>query len=319
VKRLGAVAAVICGLFVLSTGLVLAEARASAQAAATTPKAATTPPAADTPPPPTPDPTPTPAATPTPSHPSFDPLGSAVEKIVATSGAGIAVALIELGGPDPEAWSLAGSQQFEAASTYKLPLLMWMAQLVAAGQLDVAGEVCYLDSDWEDGWFTDYTTGDCFTRQELAARVGLYSDNTAAHMLVRDLGGSDSLNAFARAYGATGSMFYDVNTTTAADLAALWEAEVRGEIGGSAAQAWLYPLLSHTKFETGVSAGVPSSVTVVHKTGEVDGVVHDAALVTSGPGGPYILVVMTDNLGGNAAFKAVAEVSAAVWQYETSR
>src|SRR5207237_9790783 len=134
----------------------------------------------------------------------------------APSGAGLAVALIELGGPDPEAWSLAGSQQFEAASTYKLPLLMWIAQMVAAGQLDVAGEVCYLDSDWEDGWFTDYTTGDCFTRQELAARVGLYSDNTAAHMLVRDLGRSDSLNAFARAYGATVSIVDDVTTTTAA-------------------------------------------------------------------------------------------------------
>ncbi len=309
----------ICGLFLLSAGIVLADARASTLTVSPTAKPATTTQAEDTPAPSSPDPTPTPAPTPTPSHPGFDPLAAAVERIAATSGAEIAVALIELGGPDPQAWSLAGSQEFEAASTYKLPLLMWMAELVAAGQLDVDGQVCYQDSDWEDGWFSDYASGDCFTRQDLAARVGLYSDNTAAHMLVRDLGGSSALNAFAQAHGATGSMFYEVNTTTATDLAALWAAEVRGEIGGAAAQAWLYPLLSHTKFEAGVSAGVPASVTVVHKTGEVDGVVHDAALVTSGPGGPYVLVVMTDNLGGEAAFKAVAGVSAAVWQYESSR
>jgi beta-lactamase class A len=149
-------------------------------------------------------------------------------------------------------------------------------------------------------------------------RAGIYSDNTAGHMLVRDVGGAAALNAWAAAIGATSSQFFDGNTTTAADLAALWGAEAQGELGGAAAQAWLYPMLTGTRTESGVPAGL-SGVTVVHKTGTIDLVDNDAALVTSGPSGAYVLVVMTDGAGGTAGWQLISGISAAVWQFELAR
>jgi hypothetical protein len=58
---------------------------------------------------------------------------------------------------------------------------------------------------------------------------------------------------------------------------------------------------------------------VVHKTGTIDQVDNDAALVTSGPHGAYVLVVMTDGLGGAEGWQLIAQVSAAVWQFEATR
>ena len=245
-------------------------------------------------------------------------LVAALQQLVAESGALVSVTVVELGGLDRLTWSLDGGAVFTAASTYKLVVLMMEAQNIASGSTDPNGLVCYQDSDYEAGWFDDYAAGECFTRNELASRAAQQSDNTAGHMLVRDVGGGDALNAWAASVGTTDSAFSDPNTTTATDLAVLWTAEAKGSLGGASAQAWLYPLLTGTTTEAGVPAGVSGS-TVVHKTGAIDAVENDAALVTAGPDGAYVLVVMTDGLGGAAGWALIASISATVWQTEQSR
>lgn len=264
--------------------------------------------------PPTPEPTPTPSPTPapTPTPLSFTALQSQVEDVLHTDGVDGGVSLIELA--SSQAWSLNGDQSFVAASTYKLPLLMEEAQDVAAGTAHAGDVLCYEDGDWEDGWFGDYAAGSCFTRAELDRRVGEYSDNTAAHILVRVDGGGDALNAYARAHGATESEFWDPNVTTSGDLARLWQDEAAGRAGGGPAQEYLYPLLTNTAFEDGIPAGVPAGTTVVHKIGTVDGEVNDAALVTSGPHGAYVLTVCID--GGS--WSDIADVARTVAQFEAA-
>jgi beta-lactamase class A len=243
---------------------------------------------------------------------------TAIDSLIASSGGVAGVTLIELGGIDPISWSVNSTEVFTAASTYKLAALMLEAQNIAAGITDPNGVVCFEAADYESGWFDDYEVGTCFTRNELAVRAGVYSDNTAGHMLVRDVGGAEVLNAWAASIGATSSQFFDGNTTTAADLAALWDAEAQGSLGGAAAQAWLYPMLTGTRTESGVPAGV-GGATVVHKTGSLDLVENDAALVTSGPDGAYVLTVMTDGLGGAAGWQLISGISATVWRFEAAR
>jgi beta-lactamase class A len=245
-------------------------------------------------------------------------LALTVDALIASSGGVAGVTVVELGGSAPLSWSVNGDQVSTAASTYKLAALMLEAENIATGKTDPNGVVCFQDADYESGWFDDYSVGLCITRTELATRAGIYSDNTAGHMLVRDVGGAAALNAWAASIGATSSQFFDVNTTTSVDLAALWDAEAQGALGGAAAQAWLYPLLTGTRTESGVPAGL-SGVTVVHKTGTIDLVENDAALVTSGPDGAYVLVVMTDGLGGTAGWQLIAGISAATWQFESTR
>ena len=246
-------------------------------------------------------------------------LTASIEQLVVASGGSVGITLVELGGATPLVWSFNGSEVFTAASTYKLAALMMEAESIAAGRTDPSGVVCYQDDDYEDGWYDDYAMGVCFTRIELAQRAGLKSDNTAGHMLVRDLGGADVLNAWAASRGATESVFFTNNTTSSHDLATLWSAEAKGSLGGAAAQAWLYPLLTGTATEAGIPAGVGSRSTVVHKTGALDWVENDAALVKSGPNGAYVLTVMTDGLGGDAGWQIISSVSSTVWDFEAAR
>lgn len=254
----------------------------------------------------------TPQPTPTPR--SFDELQSQVLALLRAAGVEAGVSLVEVGGAAPVSWSLNGDESFVAASTYKLPLLMEEAQDVTGGSARATDTLCYEPGDWEDGWFGDYAPGTCFTRAELERRVGIYSDNTAAHILIRVDGGGDALNAYAHAHGATESEFWDPNVTTSSDLARLWEDEAAGRAGGAAAQRYLYPLLTNTAYEDGIPAGVPSGTKVVHKIGVVDDQVNDAGLVLSGPRGAYVLTVCTEGGG----WSLVADVARAVARFEAT-
>jgi beta-lactamase class A len=252
-------------------------------------------------------------------HPSFDRLQSSVAQLLKAAGASGGVTVTELGGPSPQTWSLQGDQQFTAASTYKLPLLMEEAQNVAAGRWHGTDTLCYQDTDWEDGWYTDYQDGTCLSRAQLEHRVGHDSDNTAAHILIRYDGGGDALNQYAKTHGAQSSAFFAPNNTTSNDLARLWVDEAGGRAGGRPAQQYLYPMLTRTSFEDGIPAGLPKGTTVVHKIGYLGGTVNDAALVPQGPKGAYVLAICTQGQGGDPGWKLLADISRAVWQYETSR
>ena len=265
-----------------------------------------------------------PAATPAPTVTTllaasgFDQLRSNLETFAAQSGARVGISLQELSGPRRNTYSLNGRQSFYAASAYKVPLLMAEAQQIASGQASVFDVLCFEAGDAEDGWFTDYADGSCFTRDALATRAGRYSDNTAAHMLVRYLGGPDALNSYARSIGMTASALWIPNTTTTDDLTAAWVNEALGRLGGTAAQRWLFPVLTHTASEAGIPAGLPAAATVVHKVGTLDGTENDSAYVVDGPIS-YVLSVSVDGLDEAAGWWVIAQISARVWQYEVSR
>jgi beta-lactamase class A len=249
---------------------------------------------------------------------AYDQLRSDLTAMAGQSGAQVGISLQELSGPGRQTLSLNGGQGFYAASEYKLPLLMAEAQQVAAGQVGAGDSLCFIESDGEDGWFQDYEQGSCFSRAELMRRTGIYSDNTAARILVRYLGGPDALNNYARAAGMANSTLWVPNTTTANDLAAIWVNEALGRLGGVAAQGRLYPNLTHTATEAGIPRGVPGGARVVHKTGDMYGTENDAADVSSGSV-HYVLAICVAGLGEAAGWNLIQRISARVWQYEAGR
>jgi beta-lactamase class A len=245
----------------------------------------------------------------------FDQLEADIVALARGSGARVAVTLTELSGRNRHTFSYAGDQSFKAASLYKLPVLMAEAQSIAEGA-SPSRRICFQSQDYEQGWYDDYDGGQCYSMTQLGYRIGKFSDNTAAHMLVRHLGGVQGLNAFAVSAGAVRSRFFDPNTTTADDLAALWKAEATGNLGGAAAQAWLYPLLSHSQFESGIPAGSPGA-SVLHKIGAVERTEGDAALV-SVPGSKYVLVVLVSGISELQGWPLIARIAHRVWTYETA-
>ena len=150
----------------------------------------------------------------------------------------------------------------------------------------------------------------------LIARVGAKRANATAHRL-----GADSIVVLrgvedGKAYRAGRN-----NTTTARDLGVLMMAIAQNRAASAAACREMMEILGRQHFKEGIPAGLPSRVTVYHKTGWIGKVVyHDAAIVELSGGRRYVLVVLTGGIEKDEdAYSLVSEISQMVYAAITRR
>jgi beta-lactamase class A len=109
------------------------------------------------------------------------------------------------------------------------------------------------------------------------------------------------------------------NTTSAADLAALMAAIATDRAASAGSCAAMRDILLHQEFNGEIPAGVPPDTRVAHKTGQITGVLHDAAIVYPPRGDPYVLVVLTRGIPDEKVARAlIADVSRVVWESRAS-
>lgn len=204
---------------------------------------------------------------------------------------------------------------YYAASTYKLEVLYEAYRRRLAGDLNFDREQP-LEERFID---EDLGTLDLVPRgphgglvidDAVRAMVTL-SDNTSATLLL-DLLGGRAIDTTMRRLGLTDS---SVNTealpTTAADMARLMEAIVRGDGLDRAATGEMTALLLAQETRAGIPRAVPSGVPVGNKTGTWEGATHDVAVVFA-PSGTYVIAVLTDNAWD---WDPIVRVSRAVYAY----
>jgi beta-lactamase class A len=74
-------------------------------------------------------------------------------------------------------------------------------------------------------------------------------------------------------------------------------------------------ILQGQEFNEKIPAHLPKGTVVAHKTGDITGVHHDAAIVYPPGEKPYVLVVLTDGYQDEKeADQAIAEISRIVWE-----
>ena len=153
------------------------------------------------------------------------------------------------------------------------------------------------------------------------------SDNEATNTLTRRLGGGDAdagmavVNAYCREQGyadtSMGRLMLDFsaqtdNYTSVRDCCMFLRAVLNGEVTG--ADEILSALKQQVR--TGkIPAGVPSGVQTANKTGELDTVENDAAVVW-GANGPYVLCVMSGDLTSPAAAREqITQISSELYAF----
>lgn len=166
---------------------------------------------------------------------------------------------------------------------------------------------------------------------ELMKSMITVSDNDATNTLVKRLGqgdaatGMEKVNQYCQAHGFSkthmGRLMLDFsstedNYTSVVDCAGFLKAVYQKEITGADS------ILSYMKQQerTGkIPSGVPSGVVTANKTGELDDVENDVAIIFTEQGA-YVLCVMMSGLSDTAAGRnTIVELSSATYRYMSAK
>ena len=154
--------------------------------------------------------------------------------------------------------------------------------------------------------------GSSYTVGQLVREMMRKSDNTATNMLIDVVGGLDEMNRSIVRWELEDTLYgskflgpyvplgFANNATTVADVGELLTRIARGEFLGGAWDASIIEEMTHTENDSKIAARLPAGVTVAHKTGELEGLEHDAAILTT-DADTYILVIFMDE-GSNDDF-----------------
>ena len=240
-----------------------------------------------------------------------------IERLIAQSGAEVAVAARPLGGK--EALLIHPDVVFHAASTMKIPVMIELFAQAREGRLRLDdplpvenefqsvldGSPYRLDPADDSDPEVYRKLGDRLSLRQLCEAMITNSSNLAANLLIRKLGVED-IRRRVQTLGAGGMELRRgvedgkafragiVNTTTARALMVLLEKIASGKAAGADADREMVAILKRQRWNRGIPAGLAPGTAVAHKTGTITKIHHDAGIVY-GPR-PYVLVVLVRGL-----------------------
>jgi beta-lactamase class A len=227
-----------------------------------------------------------------------------------------------------------------AASTMKVPVMMALFQAVDSGELRLSdpipvrnefesivdGSKFSLDPK-EDGDPDLYQAlGQSRPLEELIRRMIVRSSNLATNLLIEKIGASRA-NDLMRSLGAyriqvlrgvEDEKAFNAglnNKVTARDLEIALTALAKGETFTPASNEKMIEILKAQEFNEKIPAFLPKGTPIAHKTGDITGIHHDAAIIYPPGERPYALVVLTEGFQDEKeADRTIAEISRVVWQ-----
>jgi beta-lactamase class A len=240
----------------------------------------------------------------------LSPARAEVLKLIRDSGADVAVAFRTLDGK--QEMMIEPDVPFHAASTMKIPVMIELFAEAHAGKLRlddplpiknefhsiVDGSVYQLNAA-DDSYADIYKlVGKTLTLRELCEVMITHSSNLATNLLIERLGVPSIQKTIARLNADGMVLLRGVedgkafqagrnNTTTARALQTLLEAIANNQAGDAESCDQMIEILKRQTFNEAIPAGLPPRTVVAHKTGEITGIHHDAAIVMTAR--PFVL------------------------------
>ena len=199
-----------------------------------------------------------------------------------------------------ETASINGGQAIESASMYKLFVADTIYHQIDIGQLSPGQAV---------GGGSGNTVQGCL---KLMITI---SDNTCGRALGTIIGwGNQNASLNADGYPAT-NLTGVYPQTSAADIATLFERVYNNTLNSPSSNSAFLDLLKGQLVNNRLPLGLPAGTTIAHKTGDLDGYVHDGGIVY-GPKADYVVVMMSGPWGspGNAPAEFV-NLSQQLWNH----
>ena len=223
-----------------------------------------------------------------------------------------------------------GDRQCKTASVIKLPMLTHVAMAVNEGSLSWADKLILTDAEkvGGSGVLNQLTEGLELTLRDACVLMTVVSDNTATNMLIEHLG-VDSVNARMRSLGLPLTTLYrksytpdtdarrpyGLGMTTPDEMADLIQMLAEGRVANAEVSAEIVAILAGQTLRDSIPRALPEGWKYAGKTGGIDGVRNDVALVTAPDGATYALALFCQELSDlqwtpdNAGLLALANLT----------
>jgi beta-lactamase class A len=244
-------------------------------------------------------------------------LTTRVDALLASFSGGAAVWVADAGDRRP-LYAKKADEVVLAASLYKLALLVHVESLVERGQGRYTDTITVEAQDiTADGSLV--LPGGSVTIDEALDLMITQSDNGTALALWRTYGG-DAVNA-SLARERIGGIHVardanDDNTVTARGVGELMRRLAERRLVSRAASDRMLARLERQTITGRADALLPGGTRIAHKTGDIVGASHDAAIVWTARG-PRVVVVLTWEAAEGKAHELIAKVALAA--FETAR
>jgi beta-lactamase class A len=256
-------------------------------------------------------------------------------------GEGVVSVVARVVGESAPRYALAPDETHYAASTMKLPVLLAALRREERGELDLdegvdvhtefasqaPGRSFEMDESEDSDPETWAAVGTVVPLRVVLHRMVTLSGNLATNLVLDRVGVAEVADVLAAAgcssrtriprgiedYPAREEAGLD-NLVTADDLALVMVALAEGRLAGPAASAGAERILRAQTYRDGIPAGLPADLVIGNKTGWIDGVNHDVALVRPATGPAVALALLCTAPGTPEEREAgIARIAAAVW------
>ena len=247
----------------------------------------------------------------------LSPARAEVLQLIHDSGAEVAVVFRTL--DHKQEMMIEPDTPFHAASIMKIPVMIELFAEAHAGKLHlddplpvknefhsiVDGSPYQLNAADDSDADVYKSVGSTLTLRQLCEAMITHSSNLAANLLIERLGVANIQKTIARLdadgmvllRGVEDGKAFQAgknNTTTARALQILLEAIVENKAADAESCREMMDILKRQAFNEAIPAGLPPGTIVAHKTGEITGVHHDAAIVLAAR--PFVLVILVKGI-----------------------
>lgn len=264
------------------------------------------------------------------------------QRIAQVKGASVAVVYRDLGNPK-DTVLIEADRSFHAASTMKVPVMVEFFRQVDAGTLSLDQPIPLVNQfrsivdgspyalnpkDDEDAALYEQL-GKPVPARELIQRMITRSSNLATNSVIALVDAQRATQTL-RTLGAQqmtvlrgvedGKAYQQGlnNTATAKDLATLLAAIEQGKAASARSTEAMRSILLAQELNGEIPAGLPPGTRVAHKTGQISGVLHDAAIVYPSGRAPYVLVVLTSGIPDEKVARSlIVDISRAIYAHTT--
>jgi beta-lactamase class A len=220
-------------------------------------------------------------------------------------------------------------EQFFAASTIKIPIMVAVYRKVDEGELEFSQQIEIKEEDWAAGagWLQWEKAGTRQTVGDLLILMMTQSDNVAANALVRTVGGADHVNEVARSMGAENTLLYQKvssergvvpaldNRSTPRDMASMMQQIAEGEAASQKSCGYMIDLMHENGLDWWLDEGLPPGVDAANKAGWLYRVYDEVGIVENDDR-RYVIAILSKH--GEAEVQQgqdlIKNLSSAVWE-----